>query len=73
MQQRVDSVELTAEGDVSAVKRNYQGMIHTTQKIIRREGASGFFKGVIPNSVRVAPGAAVTFVVYEGVMDLLDN
>lgn len=73
MQQRVDSVELTAEGEVSAVKRNYQGMIHTTQKILRREGAAGFFKGVVPNSIRVAPGAAVTFVVYEGVLDFLGN
>jgi hypothetical protein len=72
MQQRGDSIELTPEGDVKAVKRNYQGMIHTTRKIWSQEGASGFFKGVIPNSIRVAPGAAVTFLVYEGVMDYLE-
>jgi hypothetical protein len=72
MQQRADSVELTIDGNVKAVKRDYQGLIHTTRKIWKREGASGFFKGVIPNSIRVAPGAAVTFLVYEGVMDFLE-
>lgn len=37
----------------------------------RSEGAVGFFRGVIPNSLKVAPSAAVTFLVYEEIMKLL--
>lgn len=51
------------------VERNYGGLIDTTRKIFTREGLAGFFKGCIPNAIRVAPGAALTFVVYESVMD----
>jgi len=62
---------LTPEGEVKPVKRRYDGIIDAARKIWRREGISGFFKGVIPNSIRVAPSAAITFVVYESVMDYL--
>ena len=31
----------------------------------RVEGARGFFKGVWPNALRVAPSAALTFWCYE--------
>jgi Mitochondrial carrier protein len=71
MQQRADSIELTDDGRVRAVKREYMGLIATARRIYTREGITGFFKGCIPNAVRVAPGAAITFVVYEEVSDLL--
>jgi hypothetical protein len=71
MQQRADSLELTTEGEVRAVKRNYGGMTDTAKQILKREGPSAFFKGLLPNAIRVAPGAAITFVVYESVMDWL--
>jgi hypothetical protein len=29
----------------------------------------GFFKGGIPNAIRVAPNAVITFATYESVMD----
>ena len=35
----------------------------------RREGARGFFKGCWPNSLRVMPSAAITFWVYEMVVN----
>lgn len=73
MQQRTESIELTAEGEVKVVRREYRGMIATAKRIWQREGINGFFKGIIPNSIRVAPGAAITFVVYESVMDLLST
>ena len=69
MQQRSQSIELTAEGEVRAVTREYMGMLGTARKMMQNEGFSAFFKGIIPNSIRVAPGAAITFVVYEAVMD----
>lgn len=71
MQQRSEALEITASGEVRAVRRHYVGLIGSCQKIITQEGLSGLFKGVIPNALRVAPGAAITFVVYESVMDFL--
>lgn len=71
MQQRMDSIELTDDGKIRAVKREYTSIISTARKIFFGEGIAGFFKGCIPNAIRVAPGAAITFVVYEQVTDLL--
>jgi solute carrier family 25 folate transporter 32 len=73
MQQRDKSVELTEDGQVRAVQRQYKGLVDTVKRIYTNEGVAGFFKGCIPNAVRVAPGAAVTFVVYEGVSDFLNE
>jgi hypothetical protein len=69
MQQRSESLEITHEGDVRAVKRNYNGLIDTIRKTWQREGIAGYFQGCIPNAIRVVPGAAITFGVYEAVMD----
>ena len=71
LQQRSEVVELTPEGEVRVVKREYSGIRAAMTRIWEKEGPSGFFKGCIPNAVRVAPTAAVTFVVYEAVMDYL--
>jgi hypothetical protein len=73
LQQRSHSLELTVDGEVEAVKREYMGMISTARKMWQREGFSGYYKGMVPNAIRVAPGAAITFVVYESVLDWLDR
>jgi len=73
MQQPSSSIELTSTGDVRVVKRDYVGLVATVQKMWKQEGIVGFFKGAIPNAMRVAPSAAVTFLVYESVMDILQN
>jgi hypothetical protein len=73
LQQRSETVELTSEGEVRVVKREYSGVRAAVRRILEKEGPTGFFKGCIPNAVRVAPSAAVTFVVYEGVMDYLSD
>jgi len=31
----------------------------------REEGVRGFFRGLLPTALRVAPASALTFVVYE--------
>lgn len=41
--------------------------------LYRTEGVVGFFRGVIPNSLKVAPSAAVTFLVYEEIMKLFKD
>ena len=71
MQQRSEFAELTAEGDVRVVQRHYSGIGNTFLRIWQKEGLAGFFKGCIANAVRVAPSAAITFVVYEATMDEL--
>lgn len=71
LQQRSQSLELMANGEIKAVHREYVGMLATGKTLWQREGVTGFFKGAIPNALRVAPGAAVTFVVYESVLGFL--
>lgn len=39
--------------------------------LLRNEGAAGFYKGIIPNIIRVTPACCITFVVYENVSEIL--
>eukprot|EP01035_Chromulina_nebulosa_P021238 gene21238-27517_t len=39
----------------------------------RKEGLLSFFRGVIPNALKVAPNAAITFLVYEETMKILKS
>lgn len=39
--------------------------------MIKEEGAAALYKGITPRIMRVAPGQAVTFTVYEFVKELL--
>jgi solute carrier family 25 folate transporter 32 len=74
MQQRMNAIDLLEDNSVRMVQRDgdsYKSMISTIRKIYVHEGISGFFKGCITNAIRVAPGAAITFVVYEEVTDIL--
>ncbi len=73
LQQRNQTAEITADGEVEIVRREYKGVIDCVRKINQREGFQGFFKGAIPNAIRVAPSSAITFVVYESVTDFLTN
>ncbi|KAI9836689.1 MAG: hypothetical protein M1819_001325 [Sarea resinae] len=43
----------------------YKSATDVVVQLWRREGASGFYKGLGPNIVRVLPATCVTFVVYE--------
>jgi solute carrier family 25 folate transporter 32 len=70
-QQRSHALEFNVEGQLEAVRRDYSGFVATMRRIGQAEGMGGFFKGCLPNAIRVAPGAAITFVVYEGLMDIL--
>jgi solute carrier family 25 folate transporter 32 len=72
LQQRSQSVEVSEiTGEIVVMKREYSGLVDCTTKIWKNEGIYGFFKGCITNALRVAPSAAVTFVTYEFVMDML--
>jgi solute carrier family 25 (mitochondrial folate transporter), member 32 len=52
-------------------RAQYRGVVDCVVKTWTHEGAYGFFKGCLPNAIRVAPGAAVTFFTYETVASML--
>ena len=39
----------------------------------RQEGARSFYKGITPRVLRVAPGQAIVFAVYERVRQLIER
>lgn len=44
----------------------------TFRLVLQREGAGGLYKGLVPNVLRVMPQSAITFLVYEKVMQMLE-
>ena len=58
-------------GEIIVTKREYSGVLDCVGKIWKNEGINGFFKGCLTNAIRVAPSAAITFVVYEWVLDMM--
>mmetsp|Transcript_34013 Transcript_34013/g.40003 ORF Transcript_34013/g.40003 Transcript_34013/m.40003 type:complete len:89 (+) Transcript_34013:272-538(+) len=50
---------------------HYNGIIDCIKRTWMHEGVYGFYKGCLPNAVRVAPGAAITFFAYETISDFL--
>jgi solute carrier family 25 (mitochondrial folate transporter), member 32 len=76
MQQRMSMIDILDDNSVKMVQRDsqsYSTMLKTIQRIYIHEGIGGFFKGCITNAIRVAPGAAITFVVYEEVTGILKS
>ncbi|KAL9181883.1 hypothetical protein ACHAXT_012226 [Thalassiosira profunda] len=72
LQQRSQAIEVSEKtGEIVVTKREYSGVVDCVRKIWRNEGINGFFKGCVTNAIRVAPSAAITFVTYETVLDLL--
>ncbi len=39
----------------------------------RQEGVKSFYKGITPRVLRVAPGQAIVFAVYERVRKVIDT
>lgn len=44
-----------------------------TKDMFKQEGPKAFYKGITPRVMRVAPGQAVTFTVYEFLKNQLEN
>ena len=49
----------------------YRGMIDCGMKIWKSQGFIGFFRGLMPNILKVVPSSALTFLVYEETMKIL--
>lgn len=69
MQQRAQSLEFDQDGELRRVHRKPHSMWQTARHMVREEGWRALFQGCLPNAVRVAPSAAITFVVYETLME----
>ncbi|CAL9751703.1 unnamed protein product [Musa acuminata subsp. burmannicoides] len=44
---------------------NYYGMSDVFWRTLKNEGLLGFYKGIIPNLLKVVPAAGITYLVYE--------
>ncbi|KAF5399568.1 Mitochondrial folate transporter/carrier [Paragonimus heterotremus] len=53
--------------------RQYNGLLHVIRELWRGEGVMGFYKGLVPNLLRVTPACAITFLVYEQTVDFLKS
>jgi solute carrier family 25 (mitochondrial folate transporter), member 32 len=49
----------------------YAGAADVVRKTLAREGVRGLYRGLLPNVLRVMPQSALTFLVYETVMNQL--
>ncbi|KAK0717669.1 mitochondrial carrier domain-containing protein [Lasiosphaeria miniovina] len=50
-----------------------QRIVGISKEMFRQEGFHAFYKGITPRIMRVAPGQAVTFTVYEFLKDKLEK
>jgi solute carrier family 25 folate transporter 32 len=58
-----------SEGRSLVYSSSWQAVAVTWQ----REGVAGFYKGLLPSLLRVMPQSAITLMVYEGVVKLLEQ
>ncbi len=43
----------------------YKGMGDVFKRTLEHEGVRGFYKGLLPNLLKVVPAASITYLVYE--------
>lgn len=58
-------------GSGSSPGGRYVGFAQSLGEILRREGAAGLYKGMVPNVLRTLPSSGVTFLVYESTRSML--
>jgi len=51
----------------------FQRIAVIAQDMWRTEGFRSFYKGITPRVLRVAPGQAIVFAVYERVSNVMEN
>ena len=50
----------------------YKGMSDAFWRTFQKEGFRGFYKGLLPNLLKVVPAASITYLVYENMKKNLD-
>nr|KAJ3410710.1 hypothetical protein HK105_002835 [Polyrhizophydium stewartii] len=62
----LDTIKTRIQKNPSS-ERGWTRFVNISKSIIKNEGYAAFYKGITPRVLRVAPGQAVTFMVYERV------
>ena len=73
LQQRDQIEQNPTKGNAKTAVPKYNGTLDCIVKLWRQESIFGFFRGVVPNALKVAPAAALTFLVYEESMHMLKD
>ena len=55
----------------SLKSKPYNSVIDCARRIFKSEGIRGFYKGLAPNCMRIAPSAAITFWTYENLKSVI--
>ena len=71
MQQRREAETSDANAPLRKRAPPYDSFSRSLRDIVRREGASGLYKGMVPNVLRTLPSSGVTFMIYESVRSFL--
>lgn len=61
---------LQAQG-MGGSQLKYHGMVDVIRKTVAREGFLGLYKGVLPNLIKVAPAAGISWFTFEEVKRIL--
>lgn len=57
--------------DISFGDKHYRGVTDAFKTIYKEEGVIGFYRGLVPNFIKVVPAISVSFYVYETMKQLL--
>lgn len=50
---------------MGGVPLKYNGMFDVVRKTLQNEGVRGLYKGLVPNLMKIAPAAGISWFVYE--------
>lgn len=56
---------LQAQGACCGSTRRYTGMLDVIRQTVQHEGMRGLYKGVLPNMMKLAPAAGISWFVFE--------
>ncbi|RUS12777.1 mitochondrial carrier protein-domain-containing protein [Endogone sp. FLAS-F59071] len=68
----IDTIKTRIQKSSSSTESGWRRFREVTVDIARKEGWRAFYKGLTPRVLRVAPGQAITFMVYEKVRGWID-
>ena len=58
--------------DIDLGDKHYKGITDAFVRIFREEGIIGFYRGLVPNFIKVVPAISVSFYVYETMKQFLN-
>mmetsp|Transcript_21240 Transcript_21240/g.59056 ORF Transcript_21240/g.59056 Transcript_21240/m.59056 type:complete len:311 (-) Transcript_21240:248-1180(-) len=56
---------------VGGTELKYKGMMDVLRKTVQREGIRGLYKGLLPNMLKLAPAAGISWAVFDRMRDIL--